>query len=149
MRAITPAELDTLALTVATALEQGEEARAWQLTRALEVAAGLQDGDDQPSGPVIGRRFARAHRRLHIGNDLRHALDREELRLAYQPQVTLRGNRLVGAEALLRWEHEWWGDVPVSDLISVAEEAGLIASLGEWVLRTACGQAMVWHESGL
>lgn len=100
-----------------------------------------------------GGRMAVAHQRLKsasvqrlvIEQALRRALERNELWLEYQPEVSLESGRVVGAEALLRWDHPTLGALQPADFIGVAEETGLIMSIGEWVLREACHEAASWR----
>ncbi len=87
--------------------------------------------------------------RLDIENQLRGALKRNEMRLQYQPQVEIETGRVIGAEALMRWNHPQLGLVSPDRFIPVAEEAGLIEALGEWALGTACQQCQSWIEAGL
>lgn len=87
--------------------------------------------------------------RLEIENGLRRALEADELALRYQPLVDLKTGRIVGAEALVRWNHPDRGLLGPDQFISVAEETGLIIEIGEWVLRTACKQQQEWFEKGL
>jgi diguanylate cyclase (GGDEF)-like protein/PAS domain S-box-containing protein len=89
----------------------------------------------------------RAIARLRVENDLRRALERGELRLDYQPVVTLHGHRIVQVEALLRWDHPERGVVSPGDFIPVAEENGMIEPIGRWVLEQACRQAAHWQRS--
>jgi diguanylate cyclase (GGDEF)-like protein/PAS domain S-box-containing protein len=79
-----------------------------------------------------------------LEHDLRNAIPRGELRLAFQPQNDIRDGRVVGFEALLRWTHPTRGEVPPSEFIPVAEESGIILQIGEWALRTACNEAAKW-----
>lgn len=92
---------------------------------------------------------ASAGERLAIENRLHKALDREEFLLHYQPIVTLESGKIIGVEALVRWQHPELGLVQPMQFIPVAEETGLIVPLGEWVLQRACAQARAWHEMGL
>jgi diguanylate cyclase (GGDEF)-like protein/PAS domain S-box-containing protein len=85
-----------------------------------------------------------ARNQLELRMDLAAALDRHELTLAYQPIVDTADGRICGVEALLRWNHPTRGAVPPAEFIPVAEQSGLIGTIGEWVLRTACYEAATW-----
>ncbi|HEY3516753.1 MAG TPA: diguanylate cyclase, partial [Gammaproteobacteria bacterium] len=87
--------------------------------------------------------------RLTLETGLRRAIEDESLELHYQPQVEVRTGRIIGAEALLRWEHPQRGYISPSSFIPIAEASGLIVPIGEWVLERACAQAAQWREAGL
>ncbi len=83
---------------------------------------------------------------LHIETDLRHALERQEFEVHYQPIISLHNWRISGFEALLRWQHPQDGQVPPLNFIRIAEETGIITSIGEWVLHEACQQLRIWQD---
>jgi diguanylate cyclase (GGDEF)-like protein/PAS domain S-box-containing protein len=92
---------------------------------------------------------AEAAERSALANDLRLALDRKEFFLVYQPQMEIVTGSISGYEALIRWRHPKLNLVPPDKFIPIAEDNGLILPVGEWVLRTACGQAKEWLSAGL
>ena len=139
------------------------------VTASIGIALFPQDGDSvetllkhadlamyfaKRTGPNTFQYFlepmnARALKRLTMENHLRRALDRGEFSLCYQPQIDLRTGQVSGLEALLRWHNDELGSISPADFIPVAEESGLIAAIGVWVLRTACRQAKAWRDQGV
>ncbi|RCJ21696.1 hypothetical protein A6S26_23275 [Nostoc sp. ATCC 43529] len=91
--------------------------------------------------------YANALAKLQLETDLRRAIERRELRVHYQPIVSLTSGSILGFEALLRWEHPERGLLAPADFISIAEETGQIFSIGKWVLQEACGQMQAWRAS--
>jgi diguanylate cyclase len=92
---------------------------------------------------------AKSYERMTLGLQLRGAAQRGELRLHYQPKLDLASNRIVGAEALVRWQHPEHGLIPPVSFIPLAEELGLICSIGQWVIEQACIEAAGWAKAGL
>jgi len=90
---------------------------------------------------------ALANERLALEHELRRAIEREELFLYYQPKLSLDTQQLIGAEALIRWRHPAFGDVPPEHFIALAEENGMILQIGDWVLEQACQQMHAWRKS--
>ena len=86
---------------------------------------------------------------LLLENDLRQAIEREELVLYYQPQIDMQSRKVIGAEALIRWNHKVLGTVSPARFIPIAEESGLIVEIGDWVLEEGCRQMSRWQQSGL
>lgn len=87
-------------------------------------------------------------RRMEIERDLRQARTRNELTVYFQAQVHTQTGEIVGAEALLRWQHPVWGMVSPAEFIPVAEESGLILAIGDWVIEQSIAQARQWHDAG-
>lgn len=124
---------------------------------AADATRLLKNGDvamyqAKMAGKNCYRYYSRAmdhavERRVHVEQELRGAWERGELRLAYQPIFRVRDRRMVGAEALLRWQHPTLGTIPPSVFIDVAEQSGLIEVIGPKVLRAACMEAAQWPRS--
>jgi diguanylate cyclase (GGDEF)-like protein/PAS domain S-box-containing protein len=87
--------------------------------------------------------------RLSLESNLRRAVEREELVLLYQPKVSIGDGQVTGVEALVRWHHPTQGVINPGEFMPVAEDTGLVLSIGQWVLRAACRQLAVWREQGL
>lgn len=86
--------------------------------------------------------------RLHLENDLRKAIENEQLELYYQPKINILSGKIKGVEALIRWNHPSLGIVPPDQFISIAEETGEIVKIGQWVIEEACKQIKCWQDKG-
>ncbi|MBL8629049.1 MAG: EAL domain-containing protein [Rhodospirillaceae bacterium] len=94
-------------------------------------------------------RDADIRNRLSLEEDLRHAMARKQLWLAYQPQIDLGSGRVVGAEALIRWTHDKRGVIPPNEFIPIAESSDLIIAIGDWIVDEICIQSKAWQDAGL
>ncbi len=142
------------------------EGRDLLITASIGIAVCPDDGDDGPTlmrnagvamqhAKSVGRNTFQYYsaklnnvslERLLLETQLRLALERNEFVLHYQPKVDLASGRIVGAEALLRWQHPELGLVPPGRFIPIAEEAGFIVEIGEWVVHKACEQMAAWRD---
>jgi diguanylate cyclase (GGDEF)-like protein len=116
--------------------------------------AGLALNNAKESGRNTWRFFTqdmngKAAERLSLEHGLRHAIEKKQLFVEYQPQLELATGKIVGAEALLRWRHPEMGLVSPATFIPIAENCGEILQIGEWVLRAACAQARRWQDEGV
>ena len=138
----------TASIGVALFPVDGEDADALLTSASAAVRAARQTGGDAYRF-YAGALNAGLERRLMLEADLPVAVERGELRVFYQPKVRLSDGRVTSAEALVRWVHPALGVVGPAEFIPVAEAAGLIGAVGEWVLRDACEQIVAWDAAGL
>jgi len=121
-----------------------------ELLRSAESATGRAQAAGGNSYQFYSAElFALAVETLHLRNGLRQAIERRQFHLGYQPRVAVSTGRIKGVEVLLRWTHPESGVVPPSKFIPIAEQAGIIDQIGDWVLREACRQMCAWLASGL
>jgi len=133
--------------SIGIALASNGYERPEYLLRNADVAMYRAKGSAGVAWEVFDRAMhAQALERLQVETDLRRALQREEFRLHYQPIVSLSTGKIIGVEALARWQHPERGLVEPADFIATAEETGSIVPLGQWVLREACRQLAEWRN---
>ncbi|MFZ6750571.1 EAL domain-containing protein [Undibacterium sp. Ren11W] len=121
-----------------------------ELLKGADMALSLVKSEGRNSIRFLTAEMnARALRQIVLESHLRHAQERGELLLHYQPQVSLGDGLICGVEALLRWRSPELGMISPSIFIPLAEEAGFILSIGAWVMRTACAQNKAWQDAGL
>jgi diguanylate cyclase (GGDEF)-like protein/PAS domain S-box-containing protein len=123
--------------------------RPEDLLRNADIAMYHAKGRGQGLSQVFNSAMhVRTVRLWTLQNDLRHALERQELVLHYQPLISLETGRISGAETLIRWQRSTGELVSPGEFIPLAEELGLIVDIGEWVIRAACAQNKLWQEAG-
>jgi diguanylate cyclase (GGDEF)-like protein len=136
-----------ISTTIGIAISRPGQDRPGDLLRDADVALYRA----KAAGPAQVALFdpgmgSRPRARLELETDLRHAVERGELELHYQPKVRLEDGSISGAEALLRWRHPTRGLVMPNEFVPVAEETGIVVELGRWVLAEACRAAALWPE---
>lgn len=137
-------------VSVGISVSPGDGATAAALRKSADLACTLarQQGISPYmfASPELN---AKTLQRMTLGSQLRGAAQRGELRAHYQPKVDIKTNRIIGAEALVRWQHPELGMLPPGQFIGLAEELGLIRSIGHWIMERACRDAASWDNAGL
>jgi EAL domain-containing protein (putative c-di-GMP-specific phosphodiesterase class I) len=134
--------------SIGIAIADGAESTPTSLVRDADAAMYEAKASRRGAFELFDREMRqRTVQRLSLENDLRRALERDELRLVYQPIVSLADGSIDSVEALLRWQHPSRGLVSPGEFVGIAEECGLIEPIGRWVLDTACAQAAAWSAT--
>jgi len=137
--------LTTVGASIGIARAPDDALDAEDLIKKADLALAGSKGDQNASFRFFEAEMdERQRRRRRLASDLQQAVVRDELDLHYQPQLDLASGRISGFEALLRWRHPELGAVPPGEFIPIAEETGLIRTLGAWALRRACRDATQW-----
>ena len=140
----------TVTLSIGIALYPGDGEDFEGLSKCADAAMYRAKHDGRNTYRFFTSEMqARSAQNLHMENALRRALERKQLLLHYQPQISLRDGGIVGMEALLRWQHPELGMIAPADFIPIAEESGQILQIGEWALRSAVRQVKSWMDAGL
>ncbi|MGZ8184225.1 MAG: bifunctional diguanylate cyclase/phosphodiesterase [Methylobacter sp.] len=139
----------TLSASIGIALYPGDGEDLEMLSKSADTAMYRAKQEGRQCYRFFTQEMqAHSERNLQLVNALHHALERDQLHIYYQPQVSMQDGRIIGAEALLRWRHPELGMVSPAEFIPVAEGSGLILPIGEWVLRCAVRQAKTWLTDG-
>ncbi|MCA9522015.1 MAG: EAL domain-containing protein [Myxococcales bacterium] len=139
-----------LSISCGVVIGKGEDYRAEEMLRDADTALYMAKSQGRAKSVVFDNSMReRAVGFMRLANDLRAALQRDELYLAYQPIFALEDRRVVALEALLRWRHPQHGAMSPAEYIAVAEETGLIHTLGHWILKSAIAAMKIWLDDGL
>ncbi len=138
----------TASLGVAMTPEDGDEAQSLIMNAEAAMSSAKRSGGNGLAF-YAHEMSASSAEKLVLETHLRHAVQRSELFLHYQPILNGATGRPSGVEALLRWKHPQRGVIPPDRFIPVADESGLIVEIGAWVMREACTQGRIWHEQGM
>ncbi|HEX8592504.1 MAG TPA: EAL domain-containing protein [Pseudomonas sp.] len=139
-----------ISASIGISLFPGDALTAEQLLRNADSALFKAKSDGREGYALYTEELtAHAQQRVQLASELRRAIQQDELRVFYQPIHDLEDSRILGVEALVRWQHPQRGLVPPGEFIPIAEQSGLIADIDAWVLRTACRQMSEWLAAGV
>ncbi|MDD5461357.1 MAG: EAL domain-containing protein [Methylococcales bacterium] len=139
-----------LGINVGIAVYPGDGTDEDSFIKNAEFAMSHAKQQGQDTYQFFNKSFnAAAVHKLSMENNLRHAIERNQLIVYYQPKINMQKKCVIGCEALLRWQHPEFGLVPPSEFIPIAEDSGLIIDISNWVLEAACKQMRLWRQQGL